>query len=206
MKPSAKTWGIALGALGGVAMVAALVFAREGHRAQATIPAGTTVVGELGKRLSTADTHVGDGIELRTVAAVTLSDGATLAPGQVVRGVVTEAKGGGRVAGAPLLAIRFTEIEVDGERHGIVASPFRVEGRNDAGRSAAQIGAGAVAGGILGRVAGGKGGTVKGAVVGAAIGTGVAVATEGQQLVLHRGQPLKVRLTEPVTVSYQPTR
>jgi hypothetical protein len=204
--PSARTWGIALGAMGGVAAVAALVFAREGHRVQGTIPAGTTVIGKLGQDLSTVDTHVGDGVELRTVAAVALSDGATLQPGQIVRGVVTEAKGGGRVAGAPVLAIRFTELEVDGGRHGIVASTFRVEGRNDAGRSAAQIGAGAVAGGILGRVTGGKGGTVKGAVVGAAIGTGVAVATEGEQLVLHEGQRLKVRLREPVTVSYQPAR
>ena len=51
---------------------------------------------------------------------------------------------------------------------------------------------------------GGRGGTLQGAFVGAAIGTGVAVATEGDQIVLPAGQPIKVRLNQPVTVTYHP--
>lgn len=206
MTPSGRLWGITLVALAGVAAVAAIVFARGEARTAATIPAGTVLVGRLERTLSTADVHLGDGVEVQTAEAISLPDGTRLPPGQVVRGVITEARGGGRVAGAPVLAIRFTELEVDGERHGIVAAPLRIEGRNDAATSAAQIGAGAVAGGILGRVAGGQGGTVKGAVVGAAVGTGVAVATEGHQVVLRGGQRLAVRLAEPVKVTYEPTR
>jgi outer membrane lipoprotein SlyB len=120
-----------------------------------------------------------------------------------VHGTVSEAKGGGRIAGAPELTLHFTEVELDGESYPIVAESFHVQGRNDAGKSAAEIGGGAVAGGILGRVVGGKGGTLPGAVVGAAIGTGVAMQSEGDQLVLHTGQLLRVRLTAPATVKYR---
>ena len=91
---------------------------------------------------------------------------------------------------------------VDGGRRSIDAAPYRLQGRNDLGKSAAQIGAGTVAGALLGRVVGGKGGTAKGAVVGAAAGTGVAVATPGGQVVLPAGQTVRIHLDGPVTVAY----
>ena len=56
-------------------------------------------------------------------------------------------------------------------------------------------------GGIIGAVAGS---TVKGAVIGGVLGTGVAVATKGNQIVLPAGTRLRVRLTEPVLVSFTP--
>ncbi|HET7380482.1 MAG TPA: hypothetical protein VFJ24_10610 [Gaiellales bacterium] len=93
---------------------------------------------------------------------------------------------------------------VDGGRRSIDAVPYRLQGRNDLGKSAAQIGAGTVAGALLGRVVGGKGGTAKGAVVGAAAGTGVAVATPGGHVVLPAGQTVRIHLDGPVTVAYHP--
>jgi hypothetical protein len=36
------------------------------------------------------------------------------------------------------------------------------------------------------------------------LGTGVAVATKGNQIVLPAGQRLRVRLTQPVSVSWRP--
>lgn len=204
MKDSTKLLRVALPALVGVAVISAVVFGRARGRREATIPAGVTLVAALERAISTERSRVGDNITLRTTAPIRLDASEVIPEGVVIRGEVTQAKGGGRVAGAPELALRFTDLEVDGERHTISANPFRVRGESDAAQSAAAIGGGAVAGGILGRVIGGKGGTVKGAVVGAAIGTGVAVATEGDQLVLPAGQKLRIRLSAPVTVTYRP--
>ena len=204
MKVPTRELRVVIFALLGVGLVSAVVLGRGHEKRTATIPAGTALVAALEREVSTERSRVGDNVELRTVNPIRLGAGVEIPAGVLVRGTVTEAKGGGRIAGAPQLGLRFTEIEVDGDRRTISAQPFHVSGKNDAGKSAVQIGGGAVAGAILGRVVGGKGGTAKGAVVGAAIGTGVAVATEGGHIVLPAGQRLRVRLEDPVTVAYRP--
>ena len=191
-------------ALLGVGLVSAVVLGRGRAKRTATIPAGTALVAVLQRDVSTERSRPGDAVELHSVEPIRLGREDEIPAGVIVRGTVTEAKGGGRIAGAPQLAMRFTEIEVAGERHTIAAEPFHVSGKNDAGKSAAQIGGGAVAGAILGRIVGGKGGTAKGAVVGAALGTGVAVATDGGQIALPAGQSLRIRIDAPVTVAYRP--
>jgi hypothetical protein len=198
-----KAARIAIPAVLGVGLVTVAVVAGNRERHKVTIPAGTAIVAALGHEVSTERSQIGEEVTLRTIEPLPVEDGEIPA-GVVIRGTVTEARGGGRVAGAPELALRFTQLEVDGEQHEISAATFQVTGKSDAGESAAQIGGGAVAGGVLGTVLGGKGGTLKGAVVGAAIGTGVALATEGDHLVLHPGQQLRIRLNAPVTVSYRP--
>lgn len=198
-----RTMKLGLAALGGVAVVTAVALGRSRGMHMATIPAGTTLVATLDEAVSTEHARPGDVVQLHTIAPIRLDGGRNEIPsGVVVRATVTESKGGGRVAGAPVLALRFTDLIVDGGRHTIDAAPYRAQGHNDLGKSAAQIGAGAVAGAILGRVVGGKGGTAKGAVVGAAAGTGVAVATPGGHVVLPAGQTLRVHLEDPVTVAY----
>jgi hypothetical protein len=200
-----KMMKLGLAAVGGVAVVAAVALGRSRGTHIATIPAGTTLVATLDEAVSTEYARPGDVVRLHTIAPIRLDGGRTEIPsGVVVQGTVTESKSGGRIAGAPVLALRFTDVVVDGGRRSIDAEPYRVQGRNDLGKSAAQIGAGTVAGAILGRVVGGKGGTAKGAVVGAAAGTGVAVATPGGQVVLPAGQTVRIHLDGPVTVAYHP--
>lgn len=200
---SPKLLRIAIPAVVGIGLVAAVVLGRGTAKREATMPAGTVLVGVLDNEISTERSNVGDNVGLHTVAPLRLDGGVVIPAGVVIRGMVAEAKGGGRIAGAPVLALRFTEVEVDGERQAISAESFRVTGKSEGGKSAAQIGGGAVAGGIVGRVFGGKGGTLPGAVVGAAIGTGLALQSEGGELVLPAGQRLKVRLSGPVTVTYR---
>ena len=103
----------------------------------------------------------------------------------VIRGEVSHSKGGGRIAGAPELTLRFREIVVDGRSYDIEADPFRVRGKDDVNESVGEIGGGAVVGGVVGALAGGN--ALKGAAVGAVLGTGVAVATKGHQIVLPCG-------------------
>lgn len=200
-----KTMKLGLAAVGGVAVVGAVALGRSRGMHVATIPAGTTLVATLDQAVSTEQVRPGDVVQLHTIAPIRLDGGRSEVPsGVVVRATVTESKGGGRIAGAPVLALRFTDVVVDGGRHAIDAEPYRVHGQNDLGKSAAQIGVGTVAGAIVGRVVGGKGGTAKGAIVGAAAGTGVALATPGEHVVLPAGQTVRVHLDAPVTVAYHP--
>jgi len=179
----------------GVGIGGAVLLGRSHEQRSATLPAGTEIVGALTHAISTEQSGVGDPVELRTVEPIALNDDV-IAEGATLRGTVTHVKGGGRIAGAPELAVQFTDLVVDGQTYSISASTFQVKGNDDAKKSALEIGGGAVVGGVL------KG--VKGAVVGAAIGTGVAVATKGDQLTLASGQHVRVRLTQPVTVQYRP--
>jgi hypothetical protein len=200
---STKGMQITAAAVVAVGIGTAAVLGGTHSRKQATIAAGTELVASLEAEVSTDHSRAGDVVTLRTVQPIRVWDGGEIPAGATVHGTVGEAKGGGRIAGAPELTLRFTELELDGESYPLAAESFHMSGRNDAGKSAAEIGGGAVAGGILGRVVGGKGGTLPGAVVGAAIGTGVAMQSEGDELVLHKGQLIRVRLSAPVTVTYR---
>jgi hypothetical protein len=191
-----------LGALivAAVGVVAAAVVTRSGTR-EGTIPAGTRIVGALSRTISTEHSQVGDRVELVSREPIALSEGASIPEGALVEGEVTHAEGGGRIAGAPELTLRFTHLQIDGRDYRITAEPFRVRGKNDAAESAAEIGGGAVVGGVVGAIAHH---TVEGVVLGAVLGTGVAVATKGNQIVLPAGQRLRVTIDQPLTVSYKP--
>jgi hypothetical protein len=184
-------------------MVGATIFAGGDDKVEATLSAGTVMIAALDHTVSTKSSEVGSDVRLETVEATPLEGDAVLPAGAVIRGEVTHSKGGGRVAGAPELTLRFTELEVDGETYRIEAQPFRIKGKSDALESAAQIGGGAVAGGVVGGVIGGGSGALKGAVLGGAIGTGVAIATDGDDLTLPAGQQLRIRLAKPVTVEVE---
>jgi hypothetical protein len=194
-----RTLAIALTLFAAAGLTAAVV-SSTGHRSvETTIPAGTRLEAALEHTVSTANSQVGDPVELKTRDSLEVARDRVIPPGVIIHGEVTRAKGGGRIAGAPELTLRFTRLEIDGHEYPIAADPFRLRGKNDLGKSAAEIGGGTVAGGIVGAVAGN---TVAGALVGAAAGTGVAVATRGHQIVLPAGERLRIRLADPVTVRY----
>jgi hypothetical protein len=200
-----KALYVAVPVLLGVGIGSAVILGAGPERREATIPAGTAIIAALERPVSTEHNRVGDAVVLRTVQPVSLPDGGAIAPGAIVHGEVTHARGGGRIAGAPELTLRFTALAIDGETYALSTEPFRIRGENDAGESAATIGGGAVAGGLVGGLLGGGDDILKGAVAGAAIGTGVAVATKGDQIVLPTGARLRIRLTESMTVRYRPT-
>lgn len=193
-------WIVAALAVAGIGVVGAAMVSRSVLQ-EGTIPAGTRIVAALQNTLSTERSAVGQPIRLTTKAPIELAEGDKIPEGAIIEGEVTHAEGGGRIAGAPELTLRFTTLDIGGRSHPIAAEPFRVRGKNDAAESAAEIGGGAVVGGVIGAL-GGR--TIEGAVVGAVLGTGVAVATKGNQIVLPAGQRLRVSLSQPVTVTYRP--
>jgi len=195
--------GVALALLAAGTIAAMVIVHDDAGRRHATIPAGTTMLAALDRTVSTKEDRVGDEIQLEITEPVRI-DGDTVVPaGAVLHGEVTYAKGGGRIAGAPALTMRFTTLDADGEEYRIETQPFRVRGKSDALESAGEIGGGAVAGGILGGILGGGSGAAKGAVAGAALGTGVAIATDGDEIILPLGATLRIELTAPLAVTYR---
>ena len=175
-----------------VGIAGAVMLGGVRERRTVTIPSGVTLIAALDQAISTERSSVGDHITLQTVEPIRLDAETQISEGVTLRAEVTHVKGGGRIAGAPELDLRVTELEVDGRTYLVSTEPFHVEGKSDAKESALEIGGGAVVGGVL------RG--AKGAIVGAAIGTGVAVATKGDQLTLAAGQHLRIRLTQPIEV------
>jgi len=105
-------------------LVGATIFAGGDDKIQATLPAGSLLTAALDHTVSTRSGEVGHEVRLETVQAIPLEGEAVLPAGTVIRGEVTHSKGGGRVAGAPELTLRFTELKVDGEAYRIEAQPF----------------------------------------------------------------------------------
>jgi len=145
-----------------------------------TLPEGTVLVAALDQSISTVDARAGDRIELRTVHPVRLPDGGEVPVGAIIRGQVTHVQSG-RGRAAPELRLQFTIIDIAEDRYAIAAVSFRVSGRRQLriNRAAARSAAGV------------------------ALGTGVAVATDGRELVLPAGKRLSVRLTAPAAVRYR---
>jgi hypothetical protein len=189
--------GLVIGATG---LLTAMVVARTGTR-EATLPSGTRIVGTLEQTISTQSNRVGDQITLTSSEPIEVAQDETIPAGVELGGEITHIKGGGRLTGAPEITIRFNRLEVDGRRYAISAVPFRLRGRSSTPETAAEIGGGAVVGGVIGAI---SGSTLKGAAIGAILGTGVAVATEGDEIVLPEGRRLRVQLDGPVTVRYKP--
>jgi hypothetical protein len=162
-----------------------------------TLPAGTKLTGVLQEKISTKDNEAGNQVELRTTESFQVGD-ATVPAGLVLRGQIAEAKGGGRVSSRAKLSFRITQLEAEGRTYQVVTEPFEVRGKSESSNTLKKVVGGAVAGGVVGAVAGDAS---KGVLIGAAIGTGVAVATDGGNITLAKGQQIAVQLAEPVTIS-----
>jgi hypothetical protein len=120
-----KAFGIAIPALLVTGIVATASYDDDPDERTATIPAGTTFVAVLENQISTARSHPGDEIELRTVEPVRLRGGVEIPAGLVIHGIVTDTKRGGRLTGVPEIGMRFVELEVDGDEQAIQTDQYR---------------------------------------------------------------------------------
>jgi hypothetical protein len=120
-----KAVGMAFPALLVTGIVAAASADNDPGERTATIPAGTTFVAVLENPISTARSHPGDAVELRTIEPVRLANGEEIPTGLIIHGVVTDAKRGDHRAAVPEIGIRFVELEVDGDKVAIQTDQYR---------------------------------------------------------------------------------
>lgn len=155
-----------------------------------TIPAGTKLMVNLDKPLSTAKNPAGSTFSAILEVAF-VYEGKVVSPkGSQVYGKINECRGG-KVLGGSKLTFTFTDIMVNNQLTPIVTDPIGVEGGK--GNTAKMVGAGALIGGAFG------GGSGSG--TGALIAGGLAVLSSGKNHIqIPAGTLVDVPLKAPLMI------
>jgi hypothetical protein len=106
--------------------------------------------------------------------------------GTQVKGKVVEVVSSGRLQRPASITLQITQIG----NSPVVTEPEQIDGKSHAGRNAALIGGGGIAGAIIGGIADGGKGAVIGAAAGAGAGTLTAAVTGKHEIVLRAETPL----------------
>jgi hypothetical protein len=167
---------------------------------EVSAPAGTELALELTTPLSTETAQIETPVTARLRRPVVV-DGLTVFPaGAAFHGSVTEVERAGRVRGRSHLALRFTEVEINGQRDQARTNVISFEGEATKGEDATKVGVGAGVGAAIGGLLGGGSGAAKGAAIGGAAGAGTVLATRGRDVVLPAGSELAATLSSPFDV------
>ena len=143
--------------------------------------------------------QVGDPVRGRLVQELFV-DGKRVAPaGAEVRGTITEVVPLKKFGGQPSISLLFESLAVDNGINVSVMASHTAAGKKQAGRDAAKIGGGAVAGAVIGHQVDDDKGKELGALIGGAIGTAVAAKT-GKEIELAAGTTIVVVLEDDVQV------
>jgi hypothetical protein len=168
-----------------------------------SVPVGSALSLTLITPVSSETAAIETPVTARVRQAVVV-DGVTVIPaGATLHGDVTEVERAGRVKGRSHLAIRFTEVTVDGQRDQLRTNALSFEGEATKGEDATKVGAGAGIGALIGGIVGGKSGAAKGAAIGGAAGAGAVVATRGREVELAEGTELNATLASPYSIRVQ---
>ena len=165
------------------------------------VPAGTPLSIELVSALSTRTSQVGDRVQARLAADLTVAGRRAAAAGSAVQGSVTQVVSGSKkVGGTPTLGITFDGLTAgSGAAVGINAQ-FVQQAASDTGKDTAKIVGGAAAGAIIGHQVSHKNGAIVGGILGGATGTAVARNTGGE-VSLPAGTVVSVALAASIQVN-----
>jgi hypothetical protein len=142
------------------------------------IPAGTQVTVQLSEELNSGKATTGQTWNGTLVNDVTSPRGRILARrGSPVTGVVSEAKGSGRLHAPGVLSVRLTDVNGVSVRTDTITR----DGEGHTKSNVAKVGGGTAGGALIGGLAGGGKGAGIGALVGAGAGTVGALATGKRQ-------------------------
>jgi hypothetical protein len=156
-----------------------------------TVPAGINLMVRMTDAVSTRNS-AGRRFAARLETDLRVGDVVVAPAGSRLFGRVEEARQGGRMVGSSNLEIGLNEIEIQGKRHSIVTSDFRVRAGNSTGNTLVNTGVGAGIGAAFG---GGRG-----AGRGAAVGAGASALSQADTATIAAGELIEFRLLEPLMV------
>jgi hypothetical protein len=168
-----------------------------------TVASGTELPLELLTSLSSETAAVETEVRARLKQAVSVNGETVIPNGSTLIGSVTEVERSGRVQGRAHLAMRFTEVTFNGERHRVNTQPLSFEAEATKKEDATKVGAGAGIGAVIGGILGGGKGAAKGAAIGGAAGGGAVLATRGKEVELASGTALTAVLAAPLTMTIE---
>ncbi len=166
-----------------------------------TLPAGTWVTIRVNEPISSDHSQSGDAFT-GTLAEPIIANGLVIARrGQLVTGVVTEAKKAGRVEGTSRLKLELTAVGlVDGRQVQLKTHLMERRGPTSVGRDAAAIGATTATGAAIGAAVNGGVGAGVGAAAGVVASTIGVLLTRGRPTVVYPETPLTFATETPLTV------
>lgn len=166
-----------------------------------TLPANTWVTIRVNEPISSDHSQPGDAFT-GTLAEPIVANGLVIARrGQLVTGVVTEAKKAGRVEGTSRLKLELTGVAlVDGRQIQVKTHLMERRGSTSVGRDAFAIGATTATGAAIGAAVNGGVGAGVGAAAGVVASTIGVLLTRGRQTVVYPEAPLTFALETPLTV------
>lgn len=170
-------------------------------RVRVTLPAGTWITIRVNEPISSDHSRPGDGFTA-TLAQSVIADGRVIAHrGQMVAGVVSEAKKAGRVKGVSRLGLELTEMRLANGRQ-VPMKTRLMERRGDTsyGRDAAAIGVTTGTGAAIGAAVNGGVGAGVGAAAGLVASTIGVLLTRGRPTIVYPEQALTFRLEAPLSV------
>jgi hypothetical protein len=162
-----------------------------------TVPAGTRILVRMTDSVDSSRNRPGT-IFTGVLQTNLQAAGATVAPaGTRVHGRLTEARGGGRVAGRSELALELTDIIINGTAFPVLTGEYSVQGSNNLGRTARRTGLGAGLGTAIGAIGGNAG---RGAAIGAIGGGAASVIPRGEQVNIPSETIIEFRLQQPASL------
>ena len=172
---------------------------RSNYR-EVVLPSGTTLQLALTSPLASDRNKVEDQVRATVREPVIVDRQVVLPRGTQLVGYVTDVVRSGRVKGRARLAMRFSQLVLDGAQYDFRSQPIDITADATKGEDATKIGIGTGAGAALGAILDGASGATKGAVLGGAAGTGAVLATRGEEVRLESGHALETRLTSSLPV------
>jgi hypothetical protein len=155
----------------------------------ATVPAGTVLLVRMQDPVSSSDPQ-GKKFAATLDADVVVSNTPVAKAGSKVYGRVEGSQQAGRAAGKTSLALRLTELAVNGKTHPIVTSDYADATEHGEFRKTARGAA----------VGAGVGAAFDDAGKGAAIGAGASAVKKGDTIAVPTGALLEFRLTQPLNI------
>ncbi len=159
------------------------------------VPVGTELDVRLQTPLSSKTAKVEDRFEATTATDLQSGETVLIPAGALMRGVVSAVSKATRLNRKGSLALRFTEISIDGMTYPANATLTQVLESEGIKGEAGRIGTGAGVGGVIGGILGGIRGVLTGILIGAG---GTIAATTGTDVELTPGAILRVRIDSPI--------
>ena len=164
------------------------------------VPAGTSIPVILTSTLNSRVNKPGEEFEASIATPIMVGGAEAIPKGARARGVIVEAKKQGTFKGEADLAVRLTNLRVQGKDYEIETSTYAGTQKGKGKRTAAVTGGGAVVGALIGGLAGGGKGGAIGAGVGGGGGLAASGATGGKNVEFPAESRLTFRLTRPLTL------
>jgi hypothetical protein len=166
-----------------------------------TILPGTVLQVRTNEAVGTRKAKAGETLDFTVIRDVAVEGVLAIPRGATVHGVVTESKKAGDLGGSPILALKLTSLDLDGQNYPLDSDQFKVKGPNKAGQTVGS----AVGGGIIGTIIGcavGRGvGCAVGAGAGVAAGTAASAASHGPGVWIPAEALVTFRTNSPLTVA-----